>query len=87
MMEKNSWSDFFRTLSGPRAAFLALVLAGGYYLWTEHQAHLLSALPYLILLLCPLMHIFMHRGHHHGGHHRGDQDDSRRGDGNKGDQP
>lgn len=50
-------------LSGPRLAFLALVAAGGYFLWTEHQAHLMAALPYLILLLCPLMHIFMHHGH------------------------
>jgi hypothetical protein len=29
----------------------------------------LGALPYLILLACPLMHLFMHRGHgHHAGH-------------------
>jgi hypothetical protein len=29
----------------------------------------LGALPYLLLLACPLMHLFMHRGqgnHHHG---------------------
>jgi hypothetical protein len=26
-------------------------------------------LPYLILLACPLMHLFMHRGH--GGHQHG----------------
>jgi hypothetical protein len=71
MAEKNSWSDFFRTLSGPHVAFLALVAVGGYYLWTEHQAHLFSALPYLILLLCPLMHIFMH--HDHGGHRKDDE--------------
>lgn len=32
-------------------------------LWEEHEAHLLGALPYLVLLLCPLMHLFMHRGH------------------------
>lgn len=56
-------ANFFRMLSGPRLAFLALVAAGGYFLWTEHQAHLMAALPYLILLLCPLMHIFMHHGH------------------------
>jgi hypothetical protein len=24
-------------------------------------------LPFLILLACPLMHIFMHHGHHHHG--------------------
>lgn len=41
-----------------------------FLLWTEHRAHLFGALPYLILLACPLMHLFMHRGHRHGGDHR-----------------
>jgi hypothetical protein len=48
-----------------------LVLAGiaGWFLWTEHRAHLFGALPWLVLLACPLMHVFMHRGHHgHDGH-------------------
>jgi len=36
-----------------------------FFLWTEHRAHLLGALPYLLLLSCPLMHLFMHHGHHH----------------------
>ena len=43
-----------------------LLAIAGFYLWTEHRAHLLGALPYLILLACPLMHVFMH--HDHGGH-------------------
>lgn len=38
-----------------------------YYLLTEHRAHVFQFLPYLIILACPLMHLFMHRGH--GGHH------------------
>lgn len=38
-----------------------------YYLLTVHLEHVAIALPYLILLACPLMHIFGH-GHHHGGH-------------------
>lgn len=38
----------------------------GFYLITEHRAHLFGALPWLILLACPFIHIFMHRGH--GGH-------------------
>jgi hypothetical protein len=63
MTHKDFLSDLLGILSGPRLAFLAFIVAGGYFLWTEHQAHLLAALPYLILLLCPLMHIFMHRGH------------------------
>ena len=37
-----------------------------YFLLTEHRAHFFLALPFLLLLACPLMHIFMHHGH--GGH-------------------
>ena len=51
------------------AAWLALIVflsAAGFFLWTEHRAHIYSALPYLLFLACPLMHLFMH---HHG--HRG----------------
>lgn len=50
-------------------ALLLLVIIGGFFLWTEHRAHLMGTLPYMILLLCPLMHFFMHRGH--GGHDNG----------------
>jgi hypothetical protein len=46
---------------------LILALAGvSYYLLTVHLEHLAVALPYLILLACPLMHIFGHG--HHGKH-------------------
>lgn len=37
-----------------------------FFLWEEHRAHILGALPYVLLLLCPLTHFLMHRGH--GGH-------------------
>lgn len=43
------------------------------YLIVEHRPHLLGWIPYLIILACPLMHLFMHRGHH--GH--GDRSESR----------
>ena len=43
--------------------FLAIT---AFFLWEEHRAHLLGALPYVLLLLCPVIHLFMHRGH--GGH-------------------
>ena len=41
-----------------------------YFLLSEHRAHFLGALPLLLLLSCPLMHVFMHHGHggHGGGH-------------------
>jgi hypothetical protein len=36
----------------------------------EHWVHVLGVLPYLLILACPLMHLFMHKGHGgHGGHH------------------
>ena len=34
-----------------------------FFLWQEHRAHLLGALPWLLLLACPLMHLLMHRRH------------------------
>ena len=40
-----------------------------FLLWGEHKVHLLGALPWLILLACPFMHLFMHGGHDgHGSH-------------------
>ena len=48
----------------------ALLVIAAFFLWTEHRAHLLGVLPYLIFLACPLIHLFMHRGHRgHGGDH------------------
>jgi len=50
-------------LAVQRIVLLIFGVIAAFFLWTEHKAHLMGALPYLILLLCPLMHIFMHRGH------------------------
>jgi len=49
--------------------FLAILL---FFLLTEHRAHLFGVLPYLLVLACPLMHVFMHRNHgsHKHGHGR-----------------
>lgn len=46
--------------------FLGFAAVALFFLWEEHKAHLLGALPYLLLLACPLMHLF-HGGH--GGNH------------------
>ena len=46
-----------------RCFFLATAV---FFLWQEHRAHMLGVLPYLLLLACPFVHLFMHRGH--GGH-------------------
>jgi hypothetical protein len=64
---------------GSRASPIGLIMLGtiaAYFLLTEHRVHLFGALPFVLLLLaCPLMHVFMHRGHgagprHHGGESR-----------------
>jgi DUF2933 family protein len=50
--------------------FCAFGAIAVFFLWQEHRAHLLGALPWVLLLLCPVLHLFMHRGegreHEHG---------------------
>lgn len=50
-----------------RWVFWGFVAVAAFFLFTEHRAHVLGILPYLLLAACPLMHLFMHHGH--GGHH------------------
>lgn len=57
---------FWRSPAG--LTLLVAAAVGGFYLVTEHTAHLFGVLPYLFILACPLMHVFMHRGHGHGSH-------------------
>lgn len=51
-------------------AFLAIL---GFFLLTEHRAHLFGALPYVFLLACPLFHLLLHG--RHGGHDSESQQD------------
>jgi hypothetical protein len=47
--------------------FLGFAVIAFFFLWQEHRAHILGALPYILLLMCPLLHLF-HGGHlGHGG--------------------
>ncbi|GLK70261.1 DUF2933 domain-containing protein [Ancylobacter dichloromethanicus] len=67
---------FFR--SRANWVLIGFLAIGGFYLLTEHRAHLIPYLgywPFLLILACPLMHVFMHGGHGgHGG--RGGSNDS-----------
>lgn len=57
----------WRTRSG--IVLCGFLLVAGFYLLIEHTAHVFGVLPYLLVLACPLMHLFMHHGHGgHGGH-------------------
>lgn len=64
-----------KTRSRTKWVFIGFVAIAAYFLIAEHKAHLsewLSAYGvWLLLLACPLLHIFMHGGHGgHGGHGR-----------------
>jgi hypothetical protein len=78
-MDHDHPSDETRHSSpGRNWILIGFLLVAGYFLVMEHRAHLegaLAYLPYLLLLACPLMHLFMH--HDHGGHggHPSQKDD------------
>jgi hypothetical protein len=57
-------------------ACIAFLGIGSFYLLTEHRAHTLGALPYVLLLLCPALHLLMHgrHGQHGHGEHREPED-------------
>ena len=58
-------APWWRTTNG--VVMCGFLLVAGFYLMAEHTAHLFGVLPFLLILACPLMHLF----HHHGlGGHR-----------------
>lgn len=71
-MGKSSESASF--LRSPAGTALCVFLAvAALFLVLEHSAHLLGAWPLLFVLVCVVMHIFMHRGHGGHGSHGGDR--------------
>jgi len=64
----NKPRSFWTTPTGWAA--LGLIGAASYFLLMEHSQHIFQFLPFLILLLCPLMHVFMHGSH---GKHKNDE--------------
>jgi uncharacterized membrane protein len=61
-MIDNADPPWWRTRSG--VVLLGFIAVAGFFLLTEHTAHVFGVLPYLLILACPLMHLF----HGHGGH-------------------
>ncbi|ODV40513.1 hypothetical protein AWV79_07070 [Cupriavidus sp. UYMMa02A] len=62
--------DSQRTITRAKVVMIGFLLVIAYLLWTEHRAHVIQFLPFLLLAACPLMHVFMHHGHGHG-HRKG----------------
>jgi hypothetical protein len=54
--------------SRARWVLCGFLIVIGFFLLTEHTAHVLQVLPWLLFAACPLMHLFMHRGHSHDEH-------------------
>ncbi len=72
-----SSGGFLKSRAG--LVLIGFLVIAGVLLFTEHRAHVLGALVFLPLLLCPLMHMFMHGGHgSHGGHAAGSQSNPER---------
>ena len=74
-MSNENNPSFFHSLRFRYGLGLAVFLAiAGYFLWQEHEAHILGYLPLILILgVCVGMHFFMHGGHGggHGSHHDG----------------
>lgn len=49
--------------SRQRLALAGFLVILGFFLVTEHRAHLFGWLPFLFLLACPFLHLFGHGGH------------------------
>jgi hypothetical protein len=60
-MDASAPRSFWRSPCG--IAFLGFMAVALFFLLTEHTAHVMGALPYLLLLACPLMHL-LHHGRH-----------------------
>lgn len=52
-------------LFSSRAPILAFYALAAAFILYWHWRHVLDALPFLVVLACPLMHLFMHRAHRH----------------------
>jgi hypothetical protein len=66
MDQQHARPSFWKSPFGVVATLSAV--AASVYLYVAHKDHVLALLPYLALAACPLMHLFMHRGHGQGNH-------------------
>jgi hypothetical protein len=62
MEPRVQWPKGGRCSRAGMGVLAVLLAAAGYFFWSEHQIHLAGLLPYLLLLACPLMHLW----HRHG---------------------
>jgi hypothetical protein len=57
---------------------IGFLAVAAYFLFSEHRAHFIYYLPFVLVLACPLMHLFHGHGSHRGHADRDDVQDERR---------
>jgi hypothetical protein len=70
-MTQRIHGDRDRGISRSTWVLIGFLAVAAYFLLSEHQAHFIRFLPFLLLAACPLMHLF----HSHGRHDRGDAEE------------
>ena len=60
-----------------RYVLSGLLVIAGLYLLIDHGQHLAPYFPFVFLLGCLFMHLFMHGDHGHGSHNHGEHDQSK----------
>lgn len=83
MERRHKTADEGRLKARSNIALIVFMIIATAFLVSEHRAHLVGWIPYwpyLLLLACPLMHLFMHGGHGHGAHGSGDKSDQTTGE-------
>lgn len=63
-MNPNENPEPRRGISRTTLVLIGFLAVAAYFLFSEHRAHFISYLPFVLLAACPLMHVF----HGHGGH-------------------
>ncbi len=70
MQQERQEQSWWRSPTG--IVTLGFLGVAGFFLLTEHTAHVFGVLPWLLIAACPLMHLFMHHGHGHAGNSHSD---------------
>lgn len=73
-MDSNDNQELRPGISRGTWVLIGFLAVAAYFLFSEHRAHFIYYLPFLLLAACPLMHLF----HGHGGHggHSTNRDDA-----------
>ncbi len=70
MQQERQEQSWWRSPTG--IVTLGFLGVAGFFLLTEHTAHVFGVLPWLLIAACPLMHLFMHHGHGQGANSHSD---------------